>query len=106
MEAQHIRHGDVLLTRVDSLPVGKEIPHDGEFVVAHGETGHRHRIQVKEKEDMKVVNVNGVIYMSLTIPAPLMHEEHKTIEIPKGIYRIGNEREFDYALESIRQVAD
>jgi hypothetical protein len=103
----NIRHGDILLSKVDSLPTGKEIPHEGEYVLAYGEvTGHRHRVCVKEKSDMKVINANGVIFMQLTVDAPLVHEEHKTIEIPKGIYRIGNEQEYDYCSHEIKQVTD
>jgi len=86
------------------MPDGKEVKHSGELVLALGEkTGHRHVLYSKE---VKVVESNGVIYMSLTIPAPLKHEEHKTIEVPAGMYERVFENEFDYALESIRQVQD
>ncbi len=101
---EHIRHGDILLTRIDSLPEGEELKHDGEYVLAYGEiTGHAHRLT---SEGMKVVKCDGIIYMSLVIPAPLTHEEHKTIEIPAGIYRLNHEREYDPFLEAVRSVAD
>lgn len=103
----HVRHGDVLLTRVDSLPTGKDVEHDGEYILAYGEvTGHRHRICVKEKSDMKVINANGVIFMQLAVDAPLVHEEHAEIIIPYGIWKVTTEREYDPFLESIRNVSD
>lgn len=101
------RHGDVLLTRVDNLPKGKEIPHEGEYILAYGEvTGHAHRLTVEQKDGMKILQSNGIFYISLTIPAPLTHEEHKTIEVQPGIYRIGQEREYDYCSMEMRRIAD
>ena len=100
----YIRHGDVLLRPVSKIPSGKEIQHSGEIIIAEGEaTGHAHRLKSKEA---KAVEADGVLYLSLTVPAPLTHEEHKEIVIPAGDYERVFEREFDYALDSIYQVQD
>ena|SRR3990167_10177061 len=104
---KHIRHGDVLLTKIDTLPEGKEIQHKGQHILAWGEvTGHAHRLTVKDKDDMKVVESGGITFISLVAPAPLTHEEHRQLEIPSGIWKLTFEREFDPCLESIRQVRD
>lgn len=103
----HIRHGDVLLTRIDSLPDGKVIDHKGQHVLAWGEvTGHAHRLTVQNNNEMKVIQKDGTFYISLTVPAPLTHEEHSKIEVPSGIYKMTFEREYDYFLETISQVQD
>lgn len=100
-----IRHGDVVLVPVESLPEGNSVKHNGELILALGEvTGHRHVL--KCAPDTKAVEVDGVIFMTLTIPAPLTHEEHHTIDVPAGTYKRLIKRTYDYALESIASVKD
>lgn len=108
---EHIRHGDILLTRIDSLPEGEELKHDGSYILAYGEvTGHKHVVTVAEPETLKIVKHDGAVYMSITVPvddpAILSHEEHKTIEVPAGFWKISFEQEYDYALENINRVID
>lgn len=101
-----IRHGDLLLTKVETMPNGKTIKHDGQYILAEGEmTGHAHRL-TGDPNQLKVREKRNVTYMSLTIPMPLTHEEHKTIEIPFGIWKLTFEKEYDYFLEEIKQVED
>lgn len=38
--------------------------------------------------------------------AELFHEEHKTIQIPEGFYKLGIVLEYDHWLEESRQVID
>lgn len=102
-----IRHGDILLTKVDKMPKGINVQHDGQHVLAIGEvTGHAHRVTVKNKDDLSVTLADGVKFVSLSVATPLTHEEHKQVEIPAGIYRMTFEREYDYAQESINDVQD
>lgn len=104
---EHIRHGDVLLTKVEELPQGQVIKHSGQHVLAWGEvTGHAHRLTVKDRKDLKVVVKDGITYMSLTVSAPLTHEEHKRLEVPSGVWKMTFEREYDPFMESMRQVID
>lgn len=96
------RQGDILFEKVQSLSkvlaVSKNIVEDG--VVATGEvTGHTHRIE------------GGTLYrrgrsMGVRVPdrAKVVHEEHDTIELPKGSYRVKGQREFNP--EKNRRVAD
>lgn len=103
----HIRHGDILLTKVETLPNGNAVEHNGSHVLALGEvTGHSHRLTVKDKESMSVIMDGLTKYIQLTVSAPLTHEEHKQVEVPAGIYRMTFEREYDYAQEEITQVQD
>lgn len=85
------RHGDVQLTRVDSMPKGvaslgsrKEL--------AYGEvTGHAHRIDVGELFQTK----NGDLYLKVDKLAKLSHEEHKTQVIEPGVYRVAIKRQYN-----------
>lgn len=103
---RQIRQGDVLLVQLDETPeqflergrhalqpVGRE---RGRLVLAHGEaTGHAHVI---ESEDASLVTEEQAAELYLlvqgTAPAPLVHEEHDTLDVPPGVYRVVRQREY------------
>ena len=123
------RQGDVLLVGIrpalaKRLPaMGRDLREGGRngakrVVLAHGEvTGHAHEVlsgketgrgkgsvefvEVREgvdaKEGSRILRVKGRA-------AELRHEEHGTIVLPKGTYRVVRQRE--YSPQEIRQVAD
>ena len=97
-----IRQGDILLVPVNDIPNKRRDrvrrKRDDDIILAEGEvTGHHHRIpgtgvtSVTVYEDgtrtkhIRVRNEEGV---------PLTHEEHDTLTIPKGDYRVENQREY------------
>jgi len=87
------RHGDVLVGSVDKLPQGAK-PRDG-VTLAYGEvTGHSHRIADPNTAETFVHD--GTIYLRVkTATADLIHEEHNTITLPKGVYRVWIQREYE-----------
>lgn len=98
------RQGDVLIVKVDKLPAGvKPIkPDKGRNILAYGEvTGHAHALDVKEcnffetKEKARFLQVLEKAY--------LRHEEHHTIDIPTGVYRIVQQVEYQ---KEFRPVVD
>lgn len=100
------RQGDVLIVAVDNIPKGlKEVPREaGRIVLAHGEaTGHAHAITGEatlygtdlENRFLEVLADGGV---------ELIHEEHATIALPRGMYQLIRQRE--YTPEADRWVAD
>lgn len=100
------RQGDVLIVPVTRIK-GNPAPNDSRGVVlAEGEaTGHHHRIgpsfrsaKLFNHEEGTYLRVNG------KRAAPLTHEEHKTIMIPPGSYKVIRQRE--YSPEAVRQVVD
>lgn len=99
---QLYRHGDVMVARVDQLPKDAE-KRDG-VTLAYGEvTGHSHRIA--DPATAETFLHDGVIYLRVTAPkARLIHEEHNTIELPQGIYKVWQQRE--YTPRRIRTVYD
>jgi hypothetical protein len=95
-----IRQGDVILKRIDKIPEKASLTNN--FVLAEGEaTGHKHllsgkAVTVLETIDRKFINAGTT--------AILMHEEHKQVMIPKGLYEVKVQREYDPVQE--RKVMD
>lgn len=101
------RQGDVLIIPVTAIPKGlNKQPRDaGRIVLAYGEaTGHAHAIadhradlygDQLDQRFIRVLAEGGV---------DLIHEEHATITIPPGTYRVIRQRE--YTPEADRFVTD
>lgn len=103
------RQGDVMIQRVEiELPADAESvePDRGRVILAYGEvTGHAHAI--KAGPTVQLLTVPGQDDRWLRIGsdgAELRHEEHATIALPPGLYRVRIQRE--YSPEAIRRVAD
>ena len=103
-----VRQGDVLVMAVDAIPEGlREVARDnGRVVLAYGEvTGHAHALH--DAGVMLLERPTGddnERFMTVEKNSQLVHEEHSTIEIPAGTYKVIRQRE--YTEEGFRQVAD
>ncbi len=99
---QLYRHGDVLIGSVETVPA--DVTPRKNLVLAYGEvTGHSHRIA--DPSTAEAFERHGDIYLRVIAPvAHVIHEEHNTIELPQGIYRVWQQRE--YTPERIRPVYD
>ncbi|MBS2000878.1 MAG: hypothetical protein U0103_14705 [Candidatus Obscuribacterales bacterium] len=93
MAAQY-RQGDVLLMQVSELPVeAKEEEPSDKIVLAYGEvTGHSHSVR---KEDAKLFRNNEDSYLVVETKANLVHEEHDSIPLPAGVYKVIRQREYN-----------
>ncbi len=101
---QHYRQGDVLVEQVESIPeAATSIERDGDRVIlAYGEvTGHAHAIK---NRIAKFYQADGERFLDLSKACELEHEEHSTILLPAGRYRVVIQREYSPA--GIRNVAD
>ncbi len=106
----NLQHGDILLKSVQSLPEGvkPKARESGGIVVMRGEqTGHNHIITA-DKAVLYELKRNGKteLYLEVAEPVTITHDEHKPIEIPEGIYQIGQVQEHDYFEDMARQVRD
>jgi len=104
---EFIRHGDVLIQKIDSLP--SQLPKIKEDkVLLEGEiTGHAHRLKngtVYRYEVSEASEEYLTGYIDITEPSPLVHEEHETIVLQPGFYRFYQQREWDELAE--RRVQD
>jgi len=95
------RQGDVLLVRVESAEGGAEVPRGPRGVVlAEGEaTGHAH--VVADPAAKLIESVNGNRYLLAARPAEVVHEEHGTIALDPGAYRVILQREWSDAEEPL-----
>lgn len=103
-----IQQGDVIIESIEAIPVGLKAGKlkAGKIVLAEGETtGHAHRISdvagvvFKEGE-------NGMFYLQNREELSLNHEEHNTVTIPPGVWRVRKVQEYDHFAEEARAVAD
>ena len=87
------RQGDVLLVAVEAIPDdAKRQPRHGRLVLAEGEaTGHVHAIAEPDAREFRVGDERYVLIRSA---AQLIHEEHATIDLPPGAYRVVIQREY------------
>lgn len=87
------RQGDVLLQKVNSLPENAlETPCKDNVILQYGEvTGHKHAIST---EYAKLYTAKGQRYIEVKPGAQLVHEEHATIKLPHGYYRVIQQREY------------
>ena len=109
MKAQpfHVRQGDVMLVRIERIPDGAtEVKRDnGRLVLAYGEvTGHAHVLDAPAEDAIMLTVAESATFVRLTKKAQLVHEEHATIDVPAGDYRVVRQREYSPA--EIRRVLD
>lgn len=94
------RQGDVLLIESKTprswLPVRQSrVPRDnGRIVLAYGEvTGHAHAITAPES-DAILTEAQNARFLLLMRDVELTHEEHGTLDIPAGNYKVVTQEQF------------
>ncbi len=96
------QQGDVTIRPVDAIP--EDAKDAGTRVLAEGEaTGHKH---LATAEDVRLFLDEGILYMRAPRGTTIVHEEHRTLEIPPGDYQIGIVREYDHFAEEVHPVID
>ena len=90
------RQGDVLLVAVDGVPPGaSSVGRDGgRLVLAYGEaTGHAHTI---ESDHAALLATGPGVFLDVRGPEPVMlvHQEHESIAVDPGTYRVVRQREY------------
>ncbi len=108
------RQGDVLIEQISSLPnnLVKNKRDNNRVILAYGEvTNHSHAIFDEEVNHFFSPNEKtepglvGITYLEVRAAlVALKHEEHSTIELPNGNYRVI--RQCEYSPTAIRSVAD
>lgn len=99
------RQGDVYIKKIGRLPTTASKASQEKNVIALGEvTGHKHQV-LPVKGVLQFFTDNGLTLCQVEQEAELVHEEHETITLPKGLYLFGVQREQDI-VEGVRQVMD
>lgn len=84
------RQGDLLIEQVPARAFSQYASRVENRVLAYGEvTGHSHRLEGGE-----LWQDHGDMIAVLTEPTALVHEEHETITLPEGTYRVIRQREY------------
>ena len=101
------RHGDLLLVATDKPGKGRTLrPVNGRLVILEGEaTGHAHTVSPEHAELVIAAEAEGLrMWLTLTAPTELEHQEHATISLPPGSYEVI--RQVEYEPAGLRTVAD
>jgi len=103
--------GDVMFRRIEALPTDAQPVEaiNGEFVVAHSETGHNH--VVMERPSVKMFSAMDEFRSYLVVtdePAKVEHQRsfdtHQTFALSPGVWEVRRQRE--YTPEGFRRAAD
>jgi fibronectin type 3 domain-containing protein len=96
-----IRQGDVILRSVEEIPqdaeqVAKRMEFgstvlEPEKIMVRGETGHTH---VLEGVKPFINRIRGEVYVEVTIPTTLKHEEHPNVNVEPGKYIVYTVQDF------------
>jgi len=107
-KTQIYRQGDVLLVPVAEIPKSARSVSSkhSRLILAEGEaTGHHHSILASDGVDLMGAPSQSELYLLVAEgDALLEHQEHATITVKKGTYRVIIQREYDPASE--RRVTD
>ena len=97
------QQGDVGILSIDKIPQGcKKLDH---LTLAKGEkTFHHHTIT---EGDAELYEHEGTLFLKVNSEtATLTHQEHDTVTIPRGDYKINIVREYDHFSEEAKKVQD
>ena len=84
------RQGDLLIEKIQARQFSQHASRVENRVLAYGEvTGHAHRLTGGE-----LWQDRGEMIAVLDAPTTLVHEEHDTITLPEGTYRVIRQREY------------
>ncbi len=103
------QQGDILLQQIERLPADAvRQAHRGRLILARGEkTGHSHAVH-SDKAALWSLTRDGVteLYLEAQEPVVIVHDEHKPLPVPAGIYRVGRVKEYDHISAMERQIVD
>lgn len=114
---KYLQQGDVLLYREKIPKSATERVLDP--ILEHGEhTGHKHQLHYEMAFDRTGGGApdvaweiwkdpkSGERYLKIKSPTDLKHEEHNTISVPPGEYKLGRVLEYDHFAQEARAVQD
>lgn len=96
-----IRHGDVLLNPVATIPASAiDKTPVGPVILAYGEaTGHHHAVAVKTPGSVKFLWDGERRYLQVKHDTVLDHPEHGPVPVVAGTYEVLQQREYSLADE-------
>lgn len=100
------QHGDLLLVNITEIPgTAKKVKNLKKgYVLEHGEGVHTHILE--DIEGVEVFEDKGDIYVRVSKPVRINHEEHGIQTLQPGIHKKIIERVYDYETQEARRVID
>jgi hypothetical protein len=109
------RQGDVGMEQLAEVPEGLEFVSKPSVVLAEGEvTGHYHLLDASSCKvggptdgtayPLEIAEKDGTMFLRVAEPMPLKHQEHGTITVEPGIYKVI--RQVEYTPSAPRMVLD
>lgn len=100
------QHGDLILVEVDSIPASAKKVENLKrgYILERGEGVHTHILE--DVEGVEVFEDKGEIYVRVSKPVRINHEEHGIQTLHPGIHQKRVERVWDYESEESRKVVD
>lgn len=95
----YFQTGDVLYKEIDSIPDSAKL---FESNLIHQGNDHQHLIE----GSFKLYKDNEDLYIQADEECSLLHDEHKTIKLKKGLYKKDIVIEYDHFLEESRDIID
>jgi len=96
------QQGDVIMETTNKV-VGKPLPH---LTLATGEaTGHAHTVTTGDAE-LYCDEAGNITLGVKSASAVVTHQEHGTVTLPRGKYKIRKVVEYDHFAEEAREVRD
>lgn len=97
--------GDIPFAPYHGKIEGELVKHNGSHILALGEkTGHKHVISVPDPKDMTIYKTEiGEWIVDLRATGTVTHNQHGTITLEPGVYRVGREREIDWFSQGIEK---
>jgi hypothetical protein len=115
LQRRMVRHGEILLLPVDSVPEGFEESFTGkEYIVGFSETHHHHIAIGTAPDAITVFKPIGAdsrdIYLRVNSASRLEHlktvEAHETKTLHEGVYLVRGKNEYDPFAKLIQRVRD
>jgi hypothetical protein len=112
MKKHIVRHGEVVLKQIDSLPKEAKLQKEvNKEIVAHSETGHHHVLETIDMSKMKFYVANGETYIEVPSMASLWHQKtgkdvHTPHKIIPGFYKINIKKSYNYFSKLLERVRD
>lgn len=106
-----IRHGEVVIVPIDSLPENLEEIYSGkQHILGHSETGHDH-VAVGDVTIFRPVGADDqTLFMRVNRDSVIEHrksfEKHETKTLFKGLYTVTIKKAYDYFAKRMTNVMD
>ncbi len=104
MTQKYYRQGDILFEKVDSFNEnGQQL--DTKTVAKGEKTGHHHSFREQDQVLLYGTQEPEMVVVESEV-AQITHQEHKPIELEKGIYKVTREQGYNPFLQRLQRSVD